>query len=449
MPDFSYILPAFKAYDIRGQVPDQLNRETAFRIGAAFVKAIEAKKVVIGHDIRLSSPELTEALTEGMVSLGAEVTQIGLCGTEEIYYACGIGDFDGGVMVTASHNPSQYNGIKMVLRGAKPLFQETGLSKIRELVAGDWNPQDDLTAERGQVKEWNLHEEFADYVLRSIDLEAIAKANFKILANCGNGGVKVVLDKLKDKLPAKMVLINEEPDGHFPNGIPNPLLPENRQSTSEGVLKYETDLGVAWDGDFDRCFFFDEKGQFIEGYYLVGLFASRFMLKDSSSTIIYDPRLYWNTREIAQQFGGKAVMSRTGHAFIKQAMRDNNAVYGGEMSAHQYFKDFFYCDSGILPLLMLLELMAKTGQKLSQLVGDRMVRYPVSGEINSQISKPVEEILQNVKNALQEKYGPSLQESRVDGLGLDYANFRLNLRASNTEPLIRLNVETKSDKELL
>ncbi|MBQ7501811.1 phosphomannomutase/phosphoglucomutase [bacterium] len=450
MKDFSYILPAFKAYDIRGRVPQELNSEAAFRIGAAFAKVIGAKKAVIGRDIRLTSPELSQAFSEGLMSMGVDVTDIGLCGTEEIYYACGRYDFDGGVMVTASHNPKDYNGIKMVLRGAKPLGKAEGLSEICALASGGYDfAEDQKNCRKGGIVSKDIHGEFADYVLSLVDLETIAKAELKVLANCGNGGANVVLQKLVGKLPAQLVIMNGEPDGSFPNGIPNPLLPENRQSTSEAVLAHKANLGAAWDGDFDRCFFFDEKGRFIEGYYLVGLFAERFLKRFPGASIIHDPRLCWNTREIIENLGGVPVESKTGHAFIKQAMRDHQAVYGGEMSAHQYFKDFFFCDSGILPLLMLMELLGQTGKPLSELVGDMMEKYPVSGEINYKIDVPAEVVFTKVKEKLQSLYGQPLKESRIDGLSLEYAEFRLNLRTSNTEPLLRLNAETRQNKALV
>lgn len=449
MKDYSYILPAFKAYDIRGRVPQELNTEAAFRIGAAFAKVIGAKKAVIGRDIRLTSPELSRAFSKGLMSMGVDVTDIGLCGTEEIYYACGRYDFDGGIMVTASHNPKDYNGIKMVLRGAKPLGRAEGLSEICRLASGDYDFSEDLkNSPEGGITEREIHSEFTDYVLSLVDLDSIAKAKLRVLANCGNGGAGVVLQRLKDKLPAQLIIMNGEPDGSFPNGIPNPLLPENRQSTSEAVLAHKANLGAAWDGDFDRCFFFDEKGRFIEGYYLVGLFAGRFLQRFPGAAIIHDPRLCWNTREIVESLGGVPIESKTGHAFIKQAMREHKAVYGGEMSAHQYFRDFFYCDSGILPLLMLMEFLGQTGKPLSELVGAWMEKYPVSGEINYKIDVPAENVFAKVREKLQSLYGQPLKESRIDGMSLEYAEFRLNLRASNTEPLLRLNAETRQNQAL-
>ena len=449
----AYVLPAFKAYDIRGQVPQELDEKAAERLGMAFAKVTKAKKVVIGYDIRLSSPTLAAAICRGLNAFGVEVTNIGLCGTEEIYYACGALGFNGGIMVTASHNPKEYNGIKMVLGGARPICQENGLAEIRRLVTQDWDFNEDIKALHlkapGQTVDKEIHGSFIDFVLSLVNLEAIKKANLTVVANCGNGGAGVVVKRLAEKLPVKLHIINGEPDGNFPNGIPNPLLPENRQSTSEAVLKYKANLGAAWDGDFDRCFFFDEKGQFIEGYYLVGLFASRFLHNNPGATIIYDPRLYWNTREIILKDGGRPIMSKTGHAFIKQAMRQYDSVYGGEMSAHQYFREFFYCDGGILPWLMLMEYMGQRGQTLSQLIGDMMERYPVSGEINFCINCQPEAIFARLKERLATSYGAALAEDHLDGLSLEYRKFRLNLRASNTEPLLRLNIETRANKALV
>ncbi len=449
----AYVLPAFKAYDIRGRVPQELDEKAAERLGMAFAKVTGAQKVAVGYDIRLSSPSLAAAICRGLNAFGVEVTNIGLCGTEEIYYACGALGFDGGIMVTASHNPKEYNGIKMVLDGARPLCQENGLAEIRHLVTQDWDFAKDienlhLETPRQTINR-EIHDSFIEFVLSLVDLEAIKKANLTVAANCGNGGAGVIVKRLAEKLPIKLHIINGEPDGNFPNGIPNPLLPENRQSTADAVTKYQANLGVAWDGDFDRCFFFDEKGQFIEGYYLVGLFASRFLHQNPGATIIHDPRLYWNTREIVLKDGGRPVMSKTGHAFIKQAMRQYDSVYGGEMSAHQYFKDFFYCDGGILPWLMLMEYMGQRNQKLSQLIGNMMERYPVSGEINFHINCQPETIFAKLKELLAANYGASLAEDHLDGLSLEYAKFRLNLRASNTEPLLRLNIETRADKALV
>ena len=449
----AYVLPAFKAYDIRGRVPQELDEKAAERLGMAFAKVTGAKRVAVGYDIRLSSPSLAAAICRGLNAFGVEVTNIGLCGTEEVYYACGALGFDGGIMVTASHNPKEYNGIKMVLDGARPLCQENGLAEIRHLVTQDWDFAKDIEnlhlETPGQTINQEIHDSFIEFVLNLVDLEAIKKADLTVAANCGNGGAGVIVKRLAEKLPIKLHIVNGEPDGNFPNGIPNPLLPENRQSTADAVIKYQADLGVAWDGDFDRCFFFDEKGQFIEGYYLVGLFAGRFLHKNPSATIIHDPRLYWNTQEIVLKDGGHPVISKTGHAFIKQAMRQYDSVYGGEMSAHQYFKDFFYCDGGILPWLMLMEYMGQRNQKLSQLIGNMMERYPVSGEINFCINCQPEIIFTELKKRLRADYGTALAEDHLDGLSLEYKKFRLNLRASNTEPLLRLNIETRADKALV
>ncbi|MGM9991942.1 MAG: phosphomannomutase/phosphoglucomutase [Candidatus Bruticola sp.] len=343
----AYALSAFKAYDIRGRVPQELDELVAERLGMAFAKVTRAHKVVVGYDIRLTSPSLADAVCSGLNKFGADVVNIGLSGTEEVYYACGALGFEGGIMVTASHNPKEYNGFKMVLGGARPICQDNGLSEIRRLVTEDWDFNSEiislLPSGSGRTVKRDIHDQFIDFILGLVNLETFYKNKLTVAVNCGNGGAGIIVNRLAEKLPIELHIFQDQPDGNFPNGIPNPLLPENRQSTSKAVLCCHADLGAAWDGDFDRCFFFDECGQFIEGYYLVGLFAKYFLDKYPGASIIYDPRLYWNTKEIVLQANGLPVMSKTGHAFIKQAMRCHNSVYGGEMSAHQYFKEFFYC----------------------------------------------------------------------------------------------------------
>lgn len=434
---------AFKAYDIRGRVPGELNPALARRIGAAFAHLLRPRQVALGRDVRLSSPALAAALAEGLAGGGVEVRDLGLCGTEEVYFAVIEDGLDGGVMVTASHNPADYNGMKLVGPGARPISGRTGLEAIRDLALG--GPEPEPSASPAPVLPVAIHERFVDFALGRVDVAAIPP--LKVVCDGGNGGVGVVLEKLRGRLPIEMIMLDTEPDGTFPRGVPNPLLPEKRHHTSEAVLAHGAHLGVAWDGDFDRCFFYDETGRFIEGYYLVGLFADRFLRRFPGSKILHDPRLTWNTVEIVQQAGGHPVQSKTGHAFIKERMRAEDAVYGGEMSAHHYFREFGYCDSGILPWLFLLELLGTTGRPLSQLVGERMRRYPVSGEINRRVSEPAAAILGRVL-ARFEAEGP-LAVDRTDGLSLEFATWRFNLRCSNTEPLIRLNVETRGDEALL
>ncbi len=436
---------AFKAYDVRGRVPDELNPDLYKRLGVAYARVLQPKTVAVGRDIRLSSPTLAASLIDGLTSQGVEVNDIGLCGTEEIYFAVGHEGLDGGLMVTASHNPADYNGLKMVRSQARPLSQETGLAAIKELTLGD-EPLDGQP-QPALHKTLDIHQKFIDYVLSLVDVSAMPK--LKVVCNPGNGGASVVLERIRERLPIDMVIVNGEPDGSFPNGVPNPLLPERREDTRRAVIAEGADLGVAWDGDFDRCFFFDERGEFVEGYYLVALLAQRFIQRHPGATIIHDPRLTWNTLETVAACGGKAVQSPTGHAFIKQSMRQAQAIYGGEMSAHHYFQDFFYCDSGILPWLFMLELLGTSGETLSQLVGAMVARHPISGEINSRVSEPIDVILARLRSACQERFGAPLLEDKTDGLCFEYPEFRFNVRASNTEPLVRLNVESRANPQLL
>ncbi|MDO5295354.1 MAG: phosphomannomutase [bacterium] len=435
---------AFKAYDIRGRVPQEVNAELFYSVGTAYTQTVQPKNVAIGHDIRLSSPQLASALAEALRDQGVNVTDLGLCGTEEIYYAVGHQGLDGGLMVTASHNPADYNGLKMVQAGARPLTKQQN-TKIRDLaLAADSSVQ---RKQRGALKKLDIHGSFIDYVLSLIELPLLPR--LKVVCNAGNGGAGVVLEQLRARLPLEMIVINGEADGHFPNGVPNPLLPECRADTARAVREHHADLGVAWDGDFDRCFFFDERGRFVEGYYVVGLLAKRFLESTPGATVIYDPRLTWNTLEIAEAAQGQAVMSATGHAFIKQAMRDHQAVYGGEMSAHHYFRDFFFCDSGILPWLFVMELMGRLNQPLSALVDDMIEKHPISGEINRRTAEPLPQILERLRQSVSAVYGPPLKEDTLDGLSWEYEQFRFNVRASNTEPLVRLNAETRAGQALL
>ncbi len=433
---------AFKAYDIRGRVPEELNPQVARRVGLAFAHLFHPRRVAVGRDVRLSSPELAGALCESLARSGVEVLDLGLCGTEEVYFAVLELELDGGIMVTASHNPANYNGMKLVGPQARPVSGDTGLDRLRDLVLE--GSLEEPEGPVGSVCPTDIHERFLDFALGRVDLAALPA--LKVVCDAGNGGAGILLERLADRLPITMVLRDAEPDGSFPRGVPNPLLPEKRQGTADAVLAHGADLGVAWDGDFDRCFFYDEKGRFIEGYYLVGLFARRFLHRFPGSRILHDPRLTWNTVEIVRECGGQAVQSKTGHAFIKQRMRAEDAVYGGEMSAHHYFREFGYCDSGILPWLFLMELMGTTGQPLSVLVDARMQRFPVSGEINRRVDEPSSAILERV---LARYRAGALAVDRTDGLSLEFDQWRFNLRASNTEPLIRLNVETRADQNLL
>jgi len=433
---------SFKAYDIRGRVPDELNADLAKAIGCGLADLLGLRRVVVGRDIRLSGGEITAALVEGLLSGGSDVLDLGICGTEEMYHGVfSLEDqgVDGGVIVTASHNPADYNGMKIVLRGARPLSADTGLHDLGRYAAS-FSPQAVKPA-TGRHSVLSCRKEYIEHLLSYIAGEP--PAPLKIVVNSGNGCAGAVLDQLEGELPHTFFKLHHRPDGSFPNGVPNPLLPENREETSRAVLENGADFGLAWDGDFDRCFFWDEQGNFIEGYYLVALLAKEMLARSAGEKILHDPRLVWNTIEEVEKSGGVPVMTRTGHAFIKERMRLENALYGGEMSAHHYFRDFGYCDSGMIPWLLIASLLSRRKEPLSALVGDMVAAYPVSGEINS-----VVEDADRVIAAIEEIYVDGARDY-TDGLSVAYANYRFNIRKSNTEPLLRLNVETRGDKKLL
>ena len=429
-------IDCFKAYDIRGRLPDQLNEEIAWRIGRAYTQFLQPQRVVIGHDVRTSSQSLSDALAKGLTEGGADVLDIGLCGTEEIYHATFSQRTDGGIMVTASHNPIDYNGMKLVREESKPISGDTGLKEIQKLAEiGEF----EVVETAGSVTPVSFKESYIEHLLSYISPSELKP--LRVVVNSGNGCAGPIIDLLEKYLPLELIKICHHPDGRFPNGIPNPLLPENRSLTRDAVLEHRADLGVAWDGDFDRCFLFDERGEFIEGYYIVGLLAKALLANHPGEKIIHDPRLTWNTIDIVKQAGGIPIESKTGHAFIKERMRSENALYGGEMSAHHYFRDFSYCDSGMIPWLMIVELMSRKGLPLSQLVAERIKKYPASGEINRTVNDS-----QQVIAAIRQKYEPDSNSINfTDGLSLDMGEWRFNLRESNTEPVIRLNVETRGD----
>jgi len=433
-------ITCFKAYDVRGRIPDQLNEEIAYRIGQAYAAFIKPKEVVVGFDIRLSSKSLCEALIRGLTDSGVDVSNIGQCGTEEIYFATSFLGVDGGIVVTASHNPKDYNGIKFVRENSKPVSADTGLVEIRQLAEKN---EFDMASKKGRVSQVDVKEDYIKHLLSYIDINNLEPLT--VLCNAGNGGAGPVVDLLEPHLPFEFIKMHHEPDGNFPNGIPNPLLPENRQPTKDALLKNNADVAIAWDGDFDRCFFFDEKGGFIEGYYIVGLLAEAFLKKSPGSKIIHDPRLVWNTQELVAANGGEAVLSKSGHAFIKEKMREVDAVYGGEMSAHHYFRDFFYCDSGMVPWLLVLEIMCTSGKPLSQLVEECIARFPASGEINREVADAkavIEKVLAHYKD-------DAIDVDYTDGVSVSFDHWRFNLRMSNTEPVVRLNVESRGDIALM
>ena len=434
-------LPAFKAYDIRGRVPDELNEDMARRIGVALAAQLtQAGPVVVGHDVRLASPGLSDAVAAGLRGAGREVIDIGLCGTEEVYFHTDHRGAAGGVMVTASHNPMDYNGMKLVREQARPISSDTGLFAIADAVEGDKSPP---AAPAAGLRAEPDKSAYIEHLLGYIDRGSLKP--LKLVVNAGNGGAGAIVDLLAPHLPFEFVRVFHEPDGHFPNGIPNPLLPENRAATAEAVRKHEADFGIAWDGDFDRCFFFDENGRFIEGYYLVGLLAQAILRKQPGGKIVHDPRLTWNTIEMVEAAGGVPVLCKSGHAFIKEKMRAENAVYGGEMSAHHYFREFAYADSGMIPWLLLAELVSQSGQSLAQLVEDRMAAFPCSGEINFKVTDAKASVARVL--AHYAPLEPSLDHT--DGVSAEFADWRFNLRSSNTEPLLRLNVESRGDQTLL
>lgn len=431
---------AFKAYDIRGKYPEEVNEELAYRIGRVFAKSFAAKKVVVGHDIRLSGPDIRDALVQGLTDMGCDVIDIGQCGTEMIYFATYFWQLDGGIMITASHNPKDYNGMKLVREGARPISADTGLKDIEnKAIAGELG---EIADKKGSVEKKDIMADYVKHILGYVDNKDLKP--LKVVVNAGNGAAGPILDEMEKALPFEFIKINNEPDGNFPNGVPNPILMENREVTAKAVRENNADVGIAWDGDFDRCFIFDEKGDMIEGYYIVGFLAKAFLDKNPGAKIIYDPRLIWNTIEIVEEAGGIPVMCKSGHAFIKEMMRKVDAVYGGEMSAHNYFREFTFCDSGMITWLLVLELMSKADQPLSKMLAERMQRYPISGEINSTVKDGAA-----VMQKMEELYGPKGQLDKTDGLSVAFDNWRFNLRISNTEPVIRLNVESRGDKELL
>ena len=433
-------ITCFKAYDIRGRVPDQLNEDVAYRVGRAFVHYLNAKEVVVGHDIRLTSHTLTEALIRGLNDGGANVIHIGECGTEEVYFGTFHLQSDGGIMVTASHNPMDYNGMKLVARDSKPISSDSGLKEIQALAEQNDFGESNQT---GTVTHQNIRPDYIQHLLSYVDAEQVKP--LKVVVNAGNGGAGAIIDSIEDRLPIEFIKVNHEPDGNFPNGIPNPILVENRQSTIDAVQQHKADLGVAWDGDFDRCFFFDETGAFIEGYYVVGLLAEAFLLKNPGAKIVHDPRLVWNTADIVEANNGTAIESKTGHAFIKERMRLEDAVYGGEMSAHHYFRDFAYCDNGNIPWLLVVELISRRNSKLSTMVADRIQKFPCSGEINNTVNDPV-----LIIQSIEKHYASSAESiSHVDGLSINFQQWRLNIRMSSTEPVLRLNIESRADQMLM
>jgi phosphomannomutase/phosphomannomutase/phosphoglucomutase len=447
----SDLTKAFKAYDIRGKLPQELNDDIAYRIGRAYAKQIldidvcsDSKTVAVGYDIRLSSEALAEALTKGLIDGGATVLNIGLVGTEEVYFATSHLEIAGGIMVTASHNPKEYNGMKLVREQAKPISGDSGLNEIKALVDSEqFQSSNDSALYAANTKEYDISKEYTDHVLSYLDRDNLRP--LRIVVNAGNGAAGHMINNLEAFLPFEFIKVNHEPDGNFPNGIPNPLLPDNRTATIDAVKEHNADFGVAWDGDVDRCFLFDENGDFIEGYYIVGLLAKAFLNKQPGAKIIHDPRLTWNTIDIVDAANGVAIQSKTGHAFIKERMRAEDAVYGGEMSAHHYFRDFAYCDSGMLPWLLIAELVSTESVSLSSFVAQAQANFPISGEINRKVSDAATAV-DRVWDAFIDG---AVYTDKTDGISMEFDDWRFNLRSSNTEPVVRLNVEAKANPVLV
>lgn len=435
-------LTCFKAYDIRGKLGTELNEEIAYKIGRAYGQIYQPNKIVVGCDIRLSSEDLKQATIKGLNDAGVDVLDLGMTGTEEVYFGAFHLDVQGGIEITASHNPMDYNGMKLVRENARPIGADSGLKEIR-LLAESGNFNEVIT--KGKTEKYNILPEYIDHLMSYIDPAKIRP--LKLVMNAGNGAAGHVVDAIEVKfkqlnIPVEFVKIHNDADGTFPNGIPNPILVENRDSTRNAVIDHHADMGIAWDGDFDRCFLFDEKGQFIEGYYIVGLLAQAFLLKQSGEKIVHDPRLVWNTFDVIEKYQGEAIQSKSGHSYIKEKMREHNAVYGGEMSAHHYFRDFAYCDSGMIPWLLVISVLSETHQTLSSLVEGMIEKFPCSGEINFKVAD-TQATIQKIFDHFADQ-NPAIDET--DGVSLNFGAWRFNVRASNTEPLLRLNIESRKDQ---
>lgn len=457
-------LRCFKAYDIRGKLGEELTEHLAWCIGRAYARVVQPKTVALGADVRATSEPLKRAVALGLLSEGVAVIDLGMTGTEEVYFAAQHLPIDGAIEVTASHNPINYNGMKLVRQNSRPISGDTGLNDIKQqaiaLLAepfplAQFN-QFCQQADSADMLNWNqtswhrqsILDAYISCMLGFITPTALKP--MKLVVNAGNGAAGHVIDAiesvfLQTGVSVEFIKVNHQPDASFPNGIPNPLLAENRAATSTAVVTHQADFGIAWDGDFDRCFLFDEHGQFIEGYYIVGLLAAAFLQKNPGQKIIHDPRLYWNTQNIVARHAGVSVLSKTGHAFIKERMRSEDAIYGGEMSAHHYFRDFAYCDSGMVPWLLVAELISVSAKPLSRLVEDMIAAYPSSGELNFHIAQPQQAVSKVQRHYMQH----ATETDYTDGLSMAFNDWRFNLRSSNTENVLRLNVESQADRLLM
>ena len=433
--------PPFKAYDVRGRVPGEFNADLACRIGAALVRFTGAREVVLGRDARLSSPEIADAVAEGATRAGADIADLGLCGTEQVYFATGHFGCGAGVMVTASHNPADYNGLKLVREDARPISADTGLAEIARLAESP-PPR----GARGRRRRAKVLGAWRRRVLGFV--EDMPMNPLKVVVNSGNGAAGPSVNKLSKHIPLEIVHVLAEPDGNFPNGVPNPLLESTRNTTSEAVLAHNAGFGVAFDGDFDRCAFFDERGEFVDPYYTVGMFASALLPAQPGADrrVVHDPTLVWDTEEQVRSAGGRPIRNRAGHSYIKQRMREEDAVYGGESSAHHYFREFLYCDSGMIPWVLMAALLSAQGGGLAERTAERRRRYPTSGEINMPVGEDPAPLLQRLSDAYSAQ---GALVDHIDGLSVDFPDWRFNLRPSNTEPLLRLNLETRADPQLL
>ncbi|CAM3904590.1 phosphohexomutase domain-containing protein [Rheinheimera salexigens] len=460
-------LSCFKAYDIRGRLGTELNEHIAFCIGRAFAQYLQPKQVALGADVRATSERLKLALAFGLITEGVSVIDLGMTGTEEVYFAAQYLDIQGAIEVTASHNPIDYNGMKLVRENARPISGDTGLVEIKQRTSAFLEqpfaqdafeqfcqqcaavaPEQSIAIAKAEYARQSILQPYIAKMLSFIDLAKLAP--LKLVVNAGNGAAGHVVDAIeqqfiKQNIPITFIKLQHHADASFPNGIPNPLLIENRTVTAEAVLRHKADMGIAWDGDFDRCFLFDHQGRFIEGYYIVGLLASAFLQQQPGAKIIHDPRLYWNTQAIVTKHGGQSILCKTGHAFIKERMRTEDAIYGGEMSAHHYFKDFAYCDSGMIPWLLVAELMSTSAKSLSNQVANMISEYPSSGELNFTLNNPEYKM-----NVIKKKYSYMAKLiDYTDGITMEFDSWRFNIRLSNTESVLRLNVESKQNYVLM
>jgi phosphomannomutase len=431
----------FKAYDVRGVYPGEVNEDAARAIGAAFVVYLKARRIAVSRDMRLSSPSLAEAFIDGAVSQGCDVVDYGMMATDMLYFAVARDAHDGGVQITASHNPKQYNGMKMVRKDAWPLSGEEGLAEIRQMIAGDSIPP--ASAHRGTVTTKNVLDAYVDHVMSFIDVSVIKPFNVVLDAGSGMGGL--VAPKLFERLPCKTTRLCFEIDGRFPNHEANPLIEENRKDIVDRVIAEKADIGIAWDGDADRCFFIDGTGEFVSGDFVTALLAEAFLLKHPGATVIYDLRASYAVKDTVARLGGTSLMNRVGHAFFKRRMRETNGIFGGEVTGHYYFRDNFYADNGFIPALLMLELMSKKGQSLHELLRPLAQKYFISGEINTKLSSMNEVPPKLV--AIGAKYADG-QQFELDGLSVEYADWHFNVRPSNTEPLLRLNLEATTPEKM-